>query len=612
MTIDIETIKTKLLNKHQLSFNHFNEASFEEAVDLFLQVLQYRNLTLVIQGLHHFYVERHVDTFMDARENIATHFEKYFKILVELSNEANNISALASCFKHFFSKHAINLAKDKKDNFFHKNQNNRWKKSPHYFQKILPFGKELKTIYELRNALAHSNATIEYQDCTEQKRIDDECHFCFDIKASVNAYLFVTYKYAPQLKLFFEKQAEPNMTPYLKSVQSEFDEGQSHFIHIKGKFEDIIHAKTIKDIEVISLELDEDTVENLRKEVKGKGIRKMVVVGNAGMGKTTTTQYLASRDAEILLNGYDNLSMGNPLPIYIALKNFKDEERQKTIVSIHDLILEKVNKSLKIPVEETQKINQLQLYLEKLLREGKITLFLDGINEIPKDFKESKINAIDKFMEDYKKVFYLLTSRKEDYSSGFFSQIPTFELQKMNLKQIKLFLDKNANDETVRHHIFKAVQKSATLEQIVAVPFILSVLIEVVAKNGEIPDSYSKIIGAFINHLYHWQQRQDKAFDNTTRENTHRLLCHLATQIKQTYDANSDISFKQVLDIFKERKKDYELTIDLHYVLKIAVDLNILVKKDRKYTFVHQLFAEYYVQEELEEEWEEEKHENYD
>jgi hypothetical protein len=75
------------------------------------------------------------------------------------------------------------------------------------------FRKELKTIYELRNALAHSNATIEYQDGAEQKRIDDECHFCFDIKASVNAYLFVTYKYAPQLKLFFEKQAEPDMTP---------------------------------------------------------------------------------------------------------------------------------------------------------------------------------------------------------------------------------------------------------------------------------------------------------------------------------------------------------------------------------------------------------------
>jgi hypothetical protein len=95
MTIDIETIKTKLLNKHQLSFNHFNEASFEEAVDLFLQVLQYRNLTLVIQGLHHFYVERHVESFMDARENIATHFEKYFKILVIL-NAGTNFQAKVS------------------------------------------------------------------------------------------------------------------------------------------------------------------------------------------------------------------------------------------------------------------------------------------------------------------------------------------------------------------------------------------------------------------------------------------------------------------------------------------------------------------------------------
>ncbi|RKZ48482.1 MAG: hypothetical protein DRR00_19435 [Candidatus Parabeggiatoa sp. nov. 3] len=365
MTTDIEAIKTKLLDKHHTLFNNFNDANFEEVVDLFLQVLQNRNLTLVIKGLRNFYVERHIDTFMDDRENIATNFEKYFKILVDMSNEANNISALASCFKHFFSKQATHLPKIEKDNFFDKNQNNIWKKSPHYFQNILPFGKELKTIYELRNALAHSNATIEYQDGAEPKKMNDECHFCFDIKASVNAYLFVTYKYAPKLKLFFEKQAEPDMTPYLKSVQSEFDEGQSHFIHIKGKFEDIIHAKTIKDIEVISLDIDEDTVENLRQEVKRKGIRKMVVVGNAGMGKTTTTQYLASSDAEILLNRYDNLSMGNPLPIYIALKNFKDEEKKgkTTTVSIHDLILEKVNKSLKIPVEEFPKINQLRIYL---------------------------------------------------------------------------------------------------------------------------------------------------------------------------------------------------------------------------------------------------------
>jgi hypothetical protein len=54
-----------------------------------------------------------------------------------------------------------------------------------------------------------------------------------------------------------------------------------------------------------------------------------------------------------------------------------------------------------------------------------------------------------------------------------------------------------------------------------------------------------------------------------------------------------------VIKIFQERNRDLGLNIELYFMLRTARELNILVEKDHRYVFVHQVFLEFYAQEEL-------------
>jgi predicted NACHT family NTPase len=243
---------------------------------------------------------------------------------------------------------------------------------------------------------------------------------------------------------------------------------------------------------------------------------------------------------------------------------------------------------------------KLERYLDKLLDEGKITLFLDGLNEIPKTDKENKHHAINEFLQQFERVFFVLTSRKEDYKGVVAIQLPVFELQKMDVPQIAMFLQKNTDNIQVRDKINNLVVKNESFKEFIGIPLILSVLVEVVEKTGEIPSSDTKIIRSFTNQLYNWQcSTPHNGFDNEMSRKLHSLLSHLAFTIQQLQDTNLFLPESKVIAIFQERNLDHHLNIDLYFMLKTARELNILVEKEHRYVFVHQVFLEFYAQEEL-------------
>jgi len=592
MTHEIINVKTKIITNHRDTFKNHPGFDLEEVVDTFLRVVEYRNLTGILDGLRVFYLEDQFSALETARKNFAANIEGYLKTVFKISDGQEVTEMLAGCFNKFFDTHC-NLADNERKVFFSSKKDGYKSNSAAYFKGKLPFGAELKTIYDLRNAIGsgHDKAIIEYFDA-DPKVVAHKRHWVADIEDCIIVYLFITYKYLPKLRRFFE----PNMTRYLESVIQEFEEERLRFVHIKGKFEDIIHAKATFEHQMTA-DLREGTVATLREKIK---VRKMLVTGDAGMGKTTTVRYLAACDAEHLLRDYDTLSIQCPLPVYVELKNFKDDESNsgKVVVSVRDLILKKIKLGLDISVKTEEE--KVERYADNLLTQGKITLFLDGLNEIPKEAKESKHQAIVRFLKDFDRVFYILTSRKEDYKGVVSIDIPVFELQKMDSQQIASFLEKNTDNERVRSLIQDAVKKNDSLRQFVGVPLVLLTLIKVVEVKGEIPVTQTLIIGEFIAGLYDWQCRKPNShFTQAMSKKLDSLLCHLAICIKKLYDTNTYLAYGKIIEYFQERNQAHGLQVDPAEALQTAKDLNILVEKERKYAFVHQLFLEYYAAEEL-------------
>ena len=601
MIYDIATIRNKLLINHQSKFDDitkFPNCNLSDVVDIFLDIVEYKELPDIIDALNIFYMEDQCSRLEIARGYLAKHFEAYLKAVFKIGEKFDMTEMLAGCLRRFFDTHPeCNLSKSDRDVFFSNAGKGYRSNSAAYFKDKLPFGSELKTLYDLRNAVGsgHAKTMIEYFDA-EPKVLADRRHWLGDVEDCIAAYLFVTYQYLPKLRRFFE----PDMTPYLESVKREFDEERLRFVHIRGKFEDIIYAKSHPSVQLepeIAAEFQEGgTVATLRGKISG---RKMLVTGDAGMGKTTTLHYLAAEDADKLLNDYSLLSVEHPLPVYIELKDFKDDEAngRKIEVTVRDLIFRQV-KYGKDSLAKTEE-EKLERYLDKLLDEGKITLFLDGLNEIPKTDKENKHHAINEFLKQFERVFFVLTSRKEDYKGVVAIQLPVFELQKMDVPQIAMFLQKNTDNEPVRDKINNLVVKNESFKEFIGVPLILLALMKVVEKTGEIPNTETKIIRSFIDQLYDWQCcTPHSGFDNAMSRKLHSLLGYLAFTIQQLQDTNLFLPESKVIAIFQERNLNHHLNIDLYFMLKTARELNILVEKEHRYVFVHQVFLEFYAQEE--------------
>ncbi|NBB31633.1 NACHT domain-containing NTPase [Cellulophaga sp. BC115SP] len=430
------------------------------------------------------------------------------------------------------------------------------------------FAEHLIKAYQLRN--------LESHHCTDW----NNAKLYGELRSVLVMFLFATYKHFRSLKL----AVEPNdLTDYLQKQKQLFKVWQSRFVHIEGKEE-------FAEVELYAKEVFEDTDDNSEddedfEEIKiareGKigelrnliSEKQMVILGEVGMGKSTTLQYLHFNDAQSALQ-----NKNSPIPIYFELKNLTDKDH------LEKRIIDRIDKDHDFTLE--------------LLKKGAFSICLDGLNEIEKNIKVKIFTQIKNLISDYPNNFYIITSRPQGYNREFDDllqnrNIPVFVLQKMENKQINEFLEKNG--KKVKDYIVTEINANDRLRKIVQTPLMLLMLIAVVEKEGKIPKEKGKIIRAFMFSLYDREQKQIIDFDKDT---FHLLLCYLGYQTRDLTGSNSGLDRDEyIFPILEERKRGLGLMINILDFLRKALDLNILVTEDNQYSFTHELYQEYYAAE---------------
>jgi hypothetical protein len=368
---------------------------------------------------------------------------------------------------------------------------------------------------------------------------------------------------------------EPSFTTYLDSIINGFKERAGRFIHLSSR-EDI----TLSGSYVTEYKLNESAdTENAGREGTVETLRqisipekRMILWGEAGLGKSTTLEYLAYRDAMKRKND----SQQN-LPIYISLGLLTDPD-----ITIEQYICSKigVDKSLGT----------------RLLETGRLNIFLDGLNEIPKDNNSDLVTKrqrqIEYMIKTYKRCFIILTNRPEQINQ--FAEVPVFFIQKMNDDQIREFVKKySEGKKAVEAKINGAIDGDERLKRIIKSPLMLSRLIEIVKADGEIPANEGLIIDRFIKSLYKREiiEKKDARFNDRS---IHRLLAFLAAYSIEEKGTNAGLSENEILSVFLKCKKEYGFDIDLDYVVQISVQLNLLERHDDKFVFAHQSYQDYY------------------
>ncbi|WP_341900791.1 hypothetical protein [Fluviicola taffensis] len=428
------------------------------------------------------------------------------------------------------------------------------------------FSEHLLLTYNLRN--------IESHNCQNYSHY----RLYRELRSVLIMCVFAVSKNREALKRILLKES---YNDYLNTEINKVKNIKKIFIHIEGKetLANInLYAREILDTTILEnqeLEIEhearEGTVEYLKETIAE---RKMIVLGEVGMGKTTSLLYLHLQDCEHCLINPDQKSV----PVYIELKNLINNE------SIIDKIVKKIGVSEEFLVDE--------------LKKGKFNIYLDGLNEIEKNSKSNAFAQIRSMIADYPKNLFIISSRPQDYngqfnSSTFGKSIPVFILQYMKDSQMKEYLQKNCPSK--KEYIWTKINQNIRLKQIVNTPLMLTMLVSVVLKEGGIPDDKGKILRSFMVSLYDRETKQESLFNS---EEFHLLLCYLGFHTRDLTGTNSGLDKHQyIIPILQEQKNNFGLDTNLIEFIKKALDLNIMVSDMDQLSFTHEIYQEYYAAE---------------
>lgn len=116
--------------------------------------------------------------------------------------------------------------------------------------------------------------------------------------------------------------------------------------------------------------------------------RVTLIIGTAGQGKSVFLRYLCLRDLDL---------QGN-IPLFIELRKIDGTKTLKTLLHEHVT-------SLGIGEEDPEEV------LNIFLKSGKTRLFLDGYDEISREYSLRTKAEITRIVRDYEKAEILITSR---------------------------------------------------------------------------------------------------------------------------------------------------------------------------------------------------------
>ncbi len=281
--------------------------------------------------------------------------------------------------------------------------------------------------------------------------------------------------------------------------------------------------------------------------------QSLLVIGSPGSGKSTLVSALANGCAA------DKLPEGTgwkprSLPLVLAVRTLKSPLLTSTSMS----------GGLDIPKE----------VLERALEEKRVILFVDGLDEAPKAFRQDLIASLTKFVSSHREVSVLVTSRPAGPAGEIESCLPgsgVYRLADLTKPEIDEFIDKwciaaetsaRGDESDARKQAQGAaddlksrIARSMPIQRIAVNPLLTTILCVVHRFLGRsIPEHrvelYDKCTDAL---LYEWDHAKfsERAVVGTLDASQKRdLLCRVARFLHDNHQA--EISEEEVTSNFAE------------------------------------------------------------
>ncbi len=305
----------------------------------------------------------------------------------------------------------------------------------------------------------------------------------------------------------------------------------------------------------------------------------VLLVGRPGSGKSTALARLLLQEAENALN--DRLAK---IPVLVELRYLPSEANESSVCDRILAFMHKHDPALDID----------EAGIKQLLRQGRLLLLVDGVNELPSDRGRVMVNQ---FRELYQKTCPMIFTTRELSAGGDFGIAKRLEMQPLTEPQMQQFV--MAYLPTQGERLLR--QLSGRLREFGQTPLLLWMLCSLFQQSEQIPPNLGMVFRAFTVG-YGDRIKQDVTLSKDSRAWWGRLLQYLAFKmtcgesLTELQVAISRREAEQILLEFLRGKVEFADDCAVRWLEDLLKHHLIQISNDR-IEFRHQLIQEYYAAE---------------
>lgn len=297
----------------------------------------------------------------------------------------------------------------------------------------------------------------------------------------------------------------------------------------------------------------------------GQGAR-LILVGDPGSGKTTALRFFTIRKSELFIDGASDV-----LPIYLPLRH--------------------------IPFRDAKTIFESINLEPKLIGGSQILFLLDGLDEVPADFRAAAWSMVDDLLERYPPAQVVIASRPAGLSPSPPDEFRYFHLESLNSVQAHEFVSRLSDDRSQGWAFETTLNSTPFLQGLSHNPLLIHLLWEVFRHQARLPAVRADIYQTACDFLL---SRWDAAKGILSRQNildvrsVHEILERVAFDafMSSQYRIPSAKVRRSVSEFFNSSGLDQS---GVDSVIAQLLSSGILVQSEPDaISFVHLTFMEFY------------------
>lgn len=307
--------------------------------------------------------------------------------------------------------------------------------------------------------------------------------------------------------------------------------------------------------------------------------RLALIQGTAGQGKSVFLRYLCLKE----------LRLGEKIPFFIELRKIDKENDLFGLIKQH---------LLGLGFQE----DLLDAAIGIMLHSGKIRLFLDGFDEIKREYALGVKEQIQNLLNKNQKLQIVLSSRPGALSQYLIDigSLQQYEIAPLGEKDYRGFFEKIGVAPDTKERLIKAIDKSnAQIKHLLSTPLMLTLLVLTCGMQQDLPDTLPEFYDSLFNLLASMHDGTKPGYvrqkaTNLSNQDLEILFGAFSFAAKEVVGRVS-LNTPQFEQSFSHALKLTELKCTSEgFRTDVTETVCLMVKEGMDTTFVHKSIQEYY------------------